>query len=292
MQKLSFALGLICAALVLTGCNRTPPPVEAGARTFEVRGVVRGFAPDRSTVDVEHEDIPGLMPSMTMPFTVKEPKEAAQLKIGDAIQFRMIVTDKDLFLDQVKKIAATEVRLKAPSAIPTAASRQADRLKEGELVPSFSLTNQNDSRIASDSFRGHPLVLTFVFTRCPVPNFCPLLSHKFSELQSAIKADATLAGTRLLSVTLDPAFDTPAILKTYAEYQQADPAIWTFATGEPAQINILTQSFGVFVQSEAGTINHGLATALIAPDGTVAKIWRGNGWKVAEVLEELRRPAK
>ena len=125
-----------------------------------------------------------------------------------------------------------------------------------------------------------------------VPNYCPRMSHNFAELQSAIKADPALAGTRLLSVTLDPAFDTPAILKKYAEYQQADPAIWTFATGEQAQIDTLTQSFGVYVQPEAGTISHGLATALIGGDGSVLKIWRGNGWQPSEVIDELRRIPK
>lgn len=285
---MTLVLGLVCSALALTGCNRSEP-VDAKARIFQVRGIVRGFAPDRSTVDVLHEDIPGFMPSMTMPFTVKEEKEIAELKLGDAIQFRMIVTEKDLFLDQVRKIAATDVRIKAPSPAASAAPRAAERLKEGEIVPFFGLTNQDSLRITAETFRRHPFVLTFVFTRCPVPNFCPRLSHNFAELQNAIKANPALAGTRLLSVTLDPAFDTPAILKKYAEYQQADPAVWTFATGEQAQIDNLTQSFGVYVQPEAGTISHGLATALIGPDGSVIRIWRGNSWQPVEVIAELRK---
>jgi protein SCO1/2 len=288
MQKPFLILGLVCSALVLAGCNRSEP-TDANVRIFQVRGIIRGFAPDRSTVDVQHEDIPGFMPSMTMPFTVKEQKEVADLKIGDAIQFRMIVTEKDLFLDQVKKIASTDVRIKVPSPAASVAPRTADRLKEGEIVAFFALTNQEGGRVTAETFRGRPLVLTFVFTRCPVPNFCPRISHNFAELQSAIKADSALAGTRLLSITLDPAFDTPTVLKAYAGYQQADPAIWTFATGEPAQIDNLTQSFGVYVQPEAGTISHGLATALIGPDGAVIKIWRGNGWQVSEVLDELRK---
>src|SRR4029079_647933 len=119
---------------------------DANARVYQVRGIVRGFAPDRSTVDVQHEDIPGFMPSMTMPFTVKEPKDIAGLKIGDAISFRMTVTEKDLFLGEVKKIDASEVRVAAPTPRATAASRPAERLKEGEVVPSFALTNQDGAR--------------------------------------------------------------------------------------------------------------------------------------------------
>jgi len=119
------------------------------------------------------------------------------------------------------------------------------------------------------------------------------MSHNFSELQNVIKSDAGLAGkARLLSITFDPKFDTPRVLKSYAEHQNADPNIWTFATGESAEIDKLTQGFAVFVQPESGTISHGLATALISPDGSIIKIWRGNSWQPADVIAELRRAIK
>jgi protein SCO1/2 len=283
-------VGLLVVSLLLplAGCKRVETS-DANVRTHQVRGIVRGFAPDRSSVDVQHEDIPGFMPSMTMPFTVKEQKEIANLKIADAISFRMTVTDKDLFLDQVKKIATSDVHVALRSPTPAVTARVAERLKEGEDVPFFALTNQDGARITSETFQGHPFVLTFVFTRCPIPNFCPRMSHNFADLQEAIKTHPELNKARLLSVTLDPAFDTPAILKSYGEYQKADSAIWNFATGEQAQINTLTQSFGVFVQPEGGTISHGLATALIGADGSLIKIWRGNAWQPSEVLDELRK---
>ena len=276
----------------LAGCNR-PEPTDSSARYYQVRGIVRGFAPDRSTVSIEHEDIPGFMPSMTMPFTIKDQKDIAGLKIGDGISFRMGVTDKDLFLDHARKIPASEVHVAAPTPSASVSAKATERLREGGIVPFFSLTNQDGARLTSDTFRGRPFVLTFVFTRCPVPNFCPRISHNFSELQNAIKSDPALTGkARLLSVTLDPQFDTPEILKSYAEHQKADTKIWTFATGAPAEIDNLTQSFAVFVQPEGGTISHGLATALIAADGSVVKIWRGNSWQPAEVIADLRRIAK
>jgi protein SCO1/2 len=281
--------GLSYLLLAVVGCDRPQAP-DSSARSYEVRGIVRGFAPDRSTVSVEHEDIPEFMPSMTMPFSVKDQKEIADLKIGDGISFRMTVTDKDLFLDQVKKIPASEVHVVAATPTVSISSAGSSRLREGEIVPFFSLTNQEGARVTSDTFRGQPFVLTFIFTRCPVPNFCPRMSHNFSELQNAIKSDAALAGkARLLSITFDPKFDTPQVLKSYAEHQKADPSIWTFATGESTEIDKLTQGFAVFVQPEGGTISHGLATALIGPDGTILKIWRGNAWQPSEVLDALRR---
>lgn len=205
----------------------------------------------------------------------------------------MTVTDKDLFLNQVKKIPAREVHVAMPTPTVSSLRKNAERLREGEIVPFFSLTNQDAARVTSDTFRGQPLVLTFIFTCCPVSNFCPRLSNNFSELQDTIKSDAALAGkVRLLSITLDPQFDTPEILKSYAEHQKAGSNIWTFATGAVAEIDNLTQSFAVFVQPEGGTISHGLATALIAADGSVVKIWRGNSWQPAEVIADLRRIAK
>lgn len=244
-------------------------------------------------MSIEHEDIPGFMPSMTMPFSVQDQKEIAGLKIGDGISFRMTVTLKDLFLDQVKKIPASEVRVAEPTPAGSASSPASARLREGDAAPSFSLTNQNGEPVTLDTFRGRPFVLTFIFTRCPVPTFCPRISQNFFQLQEAIKSDQALAGkVRLLSITLDPGFDTPEILKAYAEHQKADSQIWTFATGEPAEIDKLTQSFAVHVQPEGGTISHGLATALVGPDGKVVMIWRGNAWQPSEVIDELRRTSK
>lgn len=155
-------------------------------------------------------------------------------------------------------------------------------------MPLFSLTNQNGERISLNTLRGQLFVLTFVFTRCPLPNFCPLMSNNFKKLQTAIKGSSdALGNTRLLSITLDPGFDTPEVLKMYAGYHHADPQIWSFATGDEKEIDALTRAFSVYRQTEGGTISHGLATALIDKDGKIAKLWRGNGWKPAEVIEEI-----
>ena len=156
-------------------------------------------------------------------------------------------------------------------------------------MPQFRLTNQNSEPISLDTFRGRPFVLTFVFTRCPLPNFCPRMSNNFEELQTAIKTGSdALATTRLLSITLDPGFDTPEVLKSYAGYHHADPQSWTFATDDEKEIEELTRAFSVYRQTEGGTISHGLATALIDNNGKVVRIWRGNAWKPEEVIEEIR----
>src|SRR5262249_31673261 len=151
------------------------------------RGVVRGFSPDRSTVEIQHENIPGFMPSMTMPFVARGPKQIADLKTGDAISFRMAVTKKDFWIENVTKIRREEVAVREPKEPSAVATERNARLAEREEMPPFSLTNQNGERISLDTFRGQPFVLTFVFTRCPVPNFCPRMSNNFEELQTSIK---------------------------------------------------------------------------------------------------------
>ncbi|MGI8957550.1 MAG: SCO family protein [Chthoniobacterales bacterium] len=285
------ALALVLVSVVAwSGCGRSDQN-EAGAQQYEARGIVRGFAPDHSTVHIEHEAIAGFMPAMTMPFVVRDQKKVANVQAGDAISFRLNVTKRDSWIDRVAKIDPAEVQLPAPKLTDSSSAISAtrNRLHEGDEMPVFSLRDQDAKPVTLESFRGHPFVVTFIFTRCPIPNFCPRMSENFAELQKAIQASAdSLAGTRLLSISFDPQFDTPEVLKQYAQNAGGDPAIWTFATGEPAEIQSLTKAFSVLVQPESGTISHSLATALIDRKGRIVKIWRGNGWTPADVLPEIR----
>ncbi len=281
-----------CLALTLLGCGRSSSSDES-AEHYDTRGVVRGFSPDRSAIEIQHENIPGFMPSMTMPFVARNPEQIADLKTDDAISFRMAVTKKNFWIENVKKIRRDDVKVAEPKRTPPASVERNARLKEGDRMPPFSLTNQNGESITLENFRGQPFVLTFVFTRCPLPNFCPRMSNNFAELQSAIKADTgDVAKTHLLSITLDPSFDTSEMLKQYGESHGADPKIWSFATGDLKEIEALTRAFSVYVQTEGGTISHGLATALIDKEGRIDKILRGNAWTPDEVIKELNQDAR
>jgi protein SCO1/2 len=279
---------VLCIALALAACDRSDKP-DAGARHYEARGIIRGFAPDHTTIDVEHETIPGFMPSMTMPFTARDSKQIAHLQTGDAISFRIDVTDKDVWIANVKKIAAEDVHLPKTTPAPPQTTAMSQRLREGDAMPVFQLTDEAGERINLDTFHGHPWILTFIFTRCPMPNFCPRMAKNFAALQSAIKGgDGALAQTRLLSITIDPQFDSPAILKDYGQHEGADPRIWSFATGATSEIEDLTRGFAVHTEREGGTISHGLTTALIDRDGKIVKLWRGNAWTTDEAIAALR----
>lgn len=284
----AFVLGLAVASF---GCGRSDKS-ETDARHYEARGIVRGFAADQSTVYVEHEAILDFMPSMTMPFEVRDEKEITSLKLGDAISFRLNVTQRDSWIDRIRKIAPNHVNLPAPVPTPSAPTDTdaGSRLHEGDTMPDFKLIDEEEKPVNLEKFRDHPFVVTFIFTRCPLPNFCPRMSQNFAELQKAIQSSPdALAAARLLSVSFDPEFDRPEILKQYAQHAGAVPALWTFATGEPDEIHKLTKAFSIFIQPEGGTISHGLATALIDRDGKIIKIWRGNAWSPSEIITELKR---
>ena len=277
------------ATLTLGACDRTEPTNAGGERQFTVRGAIRGIAPDGRTLEIEHEAIPNYRPAMTMPFTARNAADAKDLKIGDAVEFRMVVDDKEALIDQIRKIDAAQLNLPTPAASVRKAPAQAStRWRAGDMLPPFRLTNEKGEQIGSDTLRGRPYVLTFIFTRCPIPNFCPLMNKNFAELQNAIKSgDGKVAETKLLSISFDPEFDTPAVLKEAAQHENADPAIWSFATAPRPQIEQLTKGFSVMVQPEGGSISHGLATALVDANGRIVEIWRGNGWKPGDVLQKL-----
>ncbi len=282
------AVALVLGTVVAcSGCGRSDQN-QASARQYEARGIVRGFAPDHSTVQIEHETIPGFMPAMTMPFLVRDQKEVVNVQAGDAISFRLNVTKRDSWIDRVAKIDSSQLRLPQSSPLPVSETKAESRLREGDQMPEFQLTDQSRKPLTLETFRGHPFIVTFIFTRCPIPNFCPRMSQNFAELQKAIRsAPNEIAGARLLSISFDPQFDTPEVLKDYAQGEGADPVIWKFATGKPAEIEKLTKAFSVLVQPEGGTTSHSLATALIDHTGKITKIWRGNGWTPQEALKSI-----
>lgn len=256
----------------------------AADRVYEVTGVIRQALDASQRIRIAHDDIPGVMPAMTMAFQVTPATDAVGLKPGDRVRFKLHANESNWFVSSFALVGAEA------SAVPSAAAGPANRrLREGDRVPEFSLVNQDDSAFTSAALRGKAMVLTFVFTRCPVPEYCPAMALRFGQLQKAILVDPRLAANvGLLSITLDPEFDRPAILKAYGEAVGANPAVWQFATGTKAEIGALTKAFAVYTERNGVTLDHTLCTALIAPDGRVLQLWRGNGWKTDEILAALK----
>lgn len=262
-----------------------------------MRGVVREVRQDDASVIIEHEDVPGYMPAMTMPFNVRDDALFEQLKKDEAIAFELVVSPKSSWIRHVTATDAATLILPAKRSsgeeTPSAAAlSRAQRLSEGDLMPDFRLLDQLGHEITPQTFAGKDLVVTFIFTRCPLPDFCPRISSQFAELEKAVLETPKLQSqVRLLSISIDPAFDTPTILKAYADhFSHSDGKSWQFAVGTQAQTNRLTEAFSVHTETSGGTINHGLCTAWIGSDGIVKQIWRGNGWKPDEVLSAINSP--
>ncbi|QYM78863.1 SCO family protein [Horticoccus luteus] len=267
--------------LALAGLLVVRAPAADGVHP--VTGVVRQAIDADGYIRIAHDNIPGVMPAMTMAFRVARPAEAARLVADDRVRFELHTAGDDWFATAFVVIGSSAP---APAATEAAPRR---RVREGDAMPEFSLLNQDGAPLSLAALRGHATIVTFIFTRCPVPEYCPALAFRFAELQKAILTDDRLhAQARLLSITLDPTFDRPAVLKSYGEAVGADLAVWQFATGTPAEIAALTKAFAVFTERNGLTLDHTLCTVLIGPDGTVRQIWRGNGWKTPEVIAAVK----
>jgi protein SCO1/2 len=279
------AAGAIAAVIGVAAWVRMDTAAPAGGNLrFEVTGIV--VAPvEAGTMTVAHEDIKGYMPAMTMPFLLEKAQDAARLAPGDRVVFTLVVGQER---SRAENLVVTghdptfEARaVKAP--------RASARLRNGDAVPAIDLIDQDGRGMTSADWRGHATVVTFIFTRCPMPEFCPLIAAKFKRLQDVTAADARLKErVRLVSITLDPDHDTPAVLRDYALAKGADFSRWRFGTGTREQVAAFTRAFAVHTEQNGPLLDHTLATALVDGEGRVVEIWRGNQWEPQEVLEALR----
>ncbi len=206
-----------------------------------MRGIVREIRPAEDSVVVEHEDVPGYMPSMTMPFNIRDAAVFSQIHPGEAISFELVTTADHSWIRGIGEIDGSKRNLPKPksAAAPTAGVR----LHEGDAVLALQLINHENRQIDNSNFAGGDLVLTFIFTRCPVPDFCPRISSLFSELEKTITSDPTLKSRmRLLSIFIDPEHDTPAVLRDYAENCcPADPG-WSCSSSPAATASCRTRT--------------------------------------------------
>src|SRR5690606_14608201 len=188
------------------------------------------------------------------------------------------------------------VTARAPiTALPVELALAEGLISEGDTLPPAMFIDQNGRTRQLAEWRGGPLAITFTYTRCPLPDFCPRIDRKFAELQSAIAADAALAGrAKLLTISFDPEYDTPDVLERHARTLGADEAAWTSPPGDLTAIGLFAARFGVAVTrggDTAADIVHNLRTIVAAPDGTVRALHSGADWEVATIVADLRAAA-
>ncbi len=284
-------ISLIALLALAAACNRgTSQPSTANlqpAKRYALKGKVISINEQAGSADINNEPIPGFMDAMVMPYPIKPPAALDQLQPGDSITADVVVAEPGKYwLENVKVTAHS----KTPAGKPTATLHMP---APGDQVPDFKLINQNGKRISLHQYRGQTLLLTLIYTRCPFPDFCPRVSHEFADIDRQVRADPSRYGkTRLLSVSFDPAHDTPKVLRTYGFSCAGsnDPTLfkhWEFSSVPSPELPEFASYFALTYKEEGGLITHSLSTAVISADGKIFKWYHGADWQASDLLQDI-----
>lgn len=256
-----------------------------------MRGIVVSVDSSKGEATINHQAIPGFMEAMTMPYKLKDPSVLSELHPGDHITADVVVSsspDSDVVLDHIVVVAQAR-----PDYKPTVFYHVP---KQGDQVPDFRLLNQSNHQIHLEQFRGKALLVTFIYTRCPLADFCPRVSHNFAAVDKALSTDPSLYGrTHLLSVSFDPDYDTPKVLRSYGgaytgNYSKEKFEHWDFAAPRKQDLLELAKFFDVGITpGENNSFTHTLSTTLIDPNGRVYRFYSGNEWTADQVFSDVKQ---
>jgi protein SCO1/2 len=284
--------GLVCLAAFLTACKQKNSQSAPPMQVFTVQGVIKELQPDGKTAVIRHEAIPGYMQAMTMPFEVRDTNLLRGLKPGDSISFKLAVTPTEGWI-----AALTKLESPAPEAVPpppaqtqpaTHFSRALEPLVIGDRLPDYHFTNELGGAVSLSQFKGEVVALTFFFTSCPFPEFCPRMTSNFAQAQKQLETMTNApARWHLLSISFDPAHDTPRRLATYALAADYDKSHWSFLTGDEDQISGLAEQLGENYWHEGASIGHNLRTVVVDPSGHIRNIIGGSKWTVSDLVQEI-----
>jgi len=295
---------IACLALTLiaTGCRKPAPSTptsapNANTQTFHLRGRVVSIEADHNSATIAHSEIPGFMHAMVMPYKFVQPAILSELHPGDMITAD-VLADKDA--DGYTNTRLDHIVVVGQAKPDNALVRQYHVPAAGDQVPDFALLNQSNKTIHLAQFKGKAILLTFIYTRCPLADYCPRMSTNFAEIDRALAKDPKLyAATHLLSISFDPTYDTPTVLRSYGgahtgQYTNETFQHWDFAAPSVADLPKLEQFFdvGVTPGDDSASLNHSLSTVLLGKDGKVLAFYPNNDWKPADVLAQLEQAAK
>lgn len=270
------------------GSKKTDQP-----SSYKLKGVVREIDKETGQVMIRHEEIPGFMKAMTMPFDLKGQEVLGDLFVGDEIEGTLVVKPDDMLLSEV-----VITNPAPPAAISIGPDGKVEVkakpvvLTPGEPVPDMTLTLQDGKKAKISDYRGKILVLTFVYTRCPVPTFCPLMDRKFGELSARLRNTPREDKARLLSISFDPEHDTPEVLASHAKSRGARPPLWSYAVATHDELAKFGPQLGLMYGPGEKEIMHNLSTAVIAPDGTLARLEVGKAggeWSIDDMAATIAR---
>lgn len=266
------------------------PRHSANEKRYPIKGKAVAVDTNDRTITIAHDDIVGYMPAMTMPFKIKNDADLQMVKPGDQVTGTLVVDDLSSWVEIASIVEGAPPILQNVD-VP-------GEPKPGTEVPDFGLVNQDGKRIHLSQYRGKALLLTFVYTRCLQPDQCTLMSNNFAAIDQALqKQPETYDKTHLLTISFDPDYDTPKVLRSYGashtgRYSDETFQHWEFASGTKDEVKGVAQFFGLRyyhdTESNDEEVIHSMRTAIVGPDGKVVKLYRGNEWKPEEILGELR----
>ena len=281
------AAACLLAAALLGGCDQFK-----GRTVYKVQGTVQRTYPGECRIQVAHDDIPGYMQAMTMDFDARDPALLIGLDTGDRIRFDLVLTRERGWIENVRRIGRAPAREPLLAKSKSAGELWARPLKPGETIPNIAFTNELGHAVRLADHRGEALVLTFIFTRCPFPNYCPRMTKHLAQVHESLAFIANApTNWHLFSVSFDPEFDQPSVLMDYRRNVHAVGERWNFLTGAPEDIKRFCAAFGVYFTRDRGTINHNLMTAVVDTQGRLQRLFPGNNWQTDEVINELASAA-
>jgi protein SCO1 len=290
------------ATLLVAGCAKKKDGVAAttavapansvpGEKRYPLTGEIVAVNADRKTLTVSHDEIKGFMMAMTMEFKAAK-GDLDIAKAGQRIRAELVLRGEELLLEKIWPDDAATSRAVAAAAnalTQDTAMRGKEAYREiGEQLPEFTLLDQTGKAVPGSKFRGKQVVLNFIYSRCPIATMCPAATVKMIELQKAAKA-AGVPNFELVSISLDPEFDTPGILKEYADVRGIDTSNFSFLTGPDAAVRQLLAQLGVIREFEGATIKHSLSTVLINEQGKISYRQDGSQWTVADFVQHLKK---
>ena len=279
---------------ILPGMQASPLESTNIMRSFAARGVIRELPAGGQTMVVRHEEIAGFMPKMTMEFNVRDTNELRGLLVGDLITFRVKANETESWIEGIQRAATNDPASPLPSDPASSSLLHVAQLKPGDVLPEAELLAEDGRTIKLSDFQGRALAFTFLFTRCPLPDFCPRLNQHFNRARELLleRLDGP-TNWQFLSISFDPEFDRPGVLTRYAySYRGQSTDRWLFAAAPTNVMASMVSQLDFRFANEGGSFIHNLRTVVLDPQRRIYRQFDGNKWKAEELAQALAEAAQ
>lgn len=263
-------------------------------QSYDTRGIVEKITNDRRTATINTEKIPGYMDAMTMDYPVKNTNELRGVSPGDKIKFTLVISNETDWIQGIRRTGHSNMVMTNNMPMKMSGAGMMGELSDGDLLPNGTLTAEDGRQIHFSDFRGKALALTFFYTRCPLPNYCPLMNRNFADARKLISSEHDApTNWEFLSISFDPASDTPQVLATYGGfYRDGNSSHWLFASAHTNTLAMLAMALDLIVFREGSTISHNLRTVVLDPRGRIYREFDGNEWTPADLADAVTQAAR